>query len=373
MHYFRIPRTARSALLAVSLSPFILPLAGCLDGSSDSDDDEEVSSRTGVFVDSAVAGLDYRGEKTGAGMTNQRGEFSYVDGERLTFSIGELELGSATGSEVLTPLSIVEGATAAEDQRVSNMLVLLQSLDADGNLNNGIQLSEPIRDEVSLTAGSLHLDQSFENFSAALVPLLARLEAADAFSDTDPRPRKAAAVTDALEHFARSTSPRKVVETTSGQLRGFEADESAWQFLGVPYAQPPLGDLRWKAPQPINPWEGIREAVSWSDQAAQSPALERFGEGGMSEDSLYLNVTAPKDGDNLPVMVWFHGGGFSSLSGSSPMYDGVRLCQRGDVVVVTLNHRLNLFGFAIMRWDYAGPLSRANRSGYWRWSIGPAF
>ncbi|MEH6389917.1 carboxylesterase/lipase family protein [Pseudomonas profundi] len=345
MHQFRIPGAARSALLAVSLSPFLLPLTGCLDGSSDSDDDEEVTSRTGVFIDSAVAGLSYSGETTGEGITNQHGEFSYVDGEWLTFSIGELELGSATGSDVLTPLSIVEGATAAEDQRVVNMLVLLQSLDADGNLNNGIELNEPIGEEVSLNAGSLYLDQSPEDFNAALAPLLARLEASNAFSDTDPRPRKAAAVADALEHFSRSTSPRRVVETTSGQLRGFEADESAWQFLGVPYAQPPLGDLRWKAPQPVSPWEGIREAISWSDQAAQNPALERFGEGGMSEDSLYLNITAPKDASSLPVMVWFHGGGFTSLtSNTKPFNNPLAVASKG-VVQVSVNQRLGPFGY----------------------------
>lgn len=345
MHQFRIPRAARSALLAVSLSPFLLPLAGCLDGSSDSDDDDEVTRRTGVFVDSAVAGLDYNGETTGEGMTNQQGEFSYVDGERLTFSIGELELGSAPGSDIVTPLSIVEGATSAEDQRVTNMLVLLQSLDADGNLNNGIQLSEPIREEISLSAGSILLDQSPEDFSAALTPLLARLEAANAFSDTDPRARKAASAADAREHFSRSTSPRQVVKTTSGQLRGFEADESAWQFLGVPYAQPPLGDLRWKAPQPLSPWEGIREAVSWSDQAAQNPGLQRFGEGGMSEDSLYLNVTAPKDASDLPVMVWFHGGGFTSLtSNTKPFNNPLAVASKG-VVQVSVNHRLGPFGY----------------------------
>lgn len=345
MNHFRVSRSARSALLAVSLSPFILPLTGCLDGSSDSDDDEDKASRTGVFVDSAVAGLDYSGETTGGGMTSQQGEFSYVDGERLTFSIGKLELGSAQGSDILTPLSITDGAADATDQRVTNMLVLLQSLDADGDHNNGIQLNEPIRDEVSLSAGSIHLDQSPEDFNAALVPLLARLEAADAFSDTDPRPRRATSVADALEHFSRSTSPRKVVETTSGQLRGFEADASAWQFLGVPYAQPPLGDLRWKAPQPVSPWEGIRDAISWSDQAAQNPALERFGEGGMSEDSLYLNITAPKDGDGLPVMVWFHGGGFTSLTSNTKPFNNPKALVSKGVVQVSVNQRLGPFGY----------------------------
>ncbi|CEA06158.1 Fumonisin B1 esterase [Pseudomonas saudimassiliensis] len=335
----------RALFVTLSLTALLLPLTGCFDGSSSSDDDDGPRSQTGVFIDSAVAGLDYQGSRTAAAITDEQGRFSYRAGETISFAIGDLELGSAVGAATLTPLSITEGASAATDQRVTNKLILLQSLDADGNLNNGIQLTEAIRDEVSANAAAIEFDQPAGAFRTSLEPLLARLEEAGAFTDTDPRPRRLVSVEDALEHFARSTSTRHVVDTTDGQLRGFEADENTWQFLGIPYAKPPLGDLRWRAPQPVEAWEGVREAVAWSDQAAQNPGLERFGEGGMSEDSLYLNVTAPKDAEALPVMVWFHGGGFTSLtSNTKPFNNPLAVASKG-VVQVAVNQRLGPFGY----------------------------
>ncbi|TKA90766.1 carboxylesterase/lipase family protein [Halopseudomonas bauzanensis] len=333
----------RSVFLTVSFSALLLPLSGCFNGSSGSDD--EPRSLTGVFVDSAVAGLDYHGERTAASITDAQGQFTYLQGETISFAIGDLALGSAVGAEMLTPLSITEGASAPTDQSVVNKLILLQTLDADGNLNNGIQISDAIRGEVSLEAATIEFDQPASDFRTSLEPLLARLEEAGAFSDTDPRPRTVVAVDEALEHFARSTAERHVVDTTSGQLRGFEADANTWQFLGIPYAKPPLGDLRWRAPQPVESWEGIREAVAWSDQAAQNPGLERFGEGGMSEDSLYLNVTAPKDASELPVMVWFHGGGFTSLTGNTKPFNNPEAVASKGVVQVAVNQRLGPFGY----------------------------
>lgn len=344
MNVFSTQVSVRSALLTASLLPLAVALTACNSGSG-SDDDEEVSSRTGIFVDSAVAGLDYEGDDSGSGTTNANGEFTYASGETIRFALGELQLGSAAGAETLTPLSIVEGAAGVTDQRVSNMLVLLQTLDADGNLNNGIQLTEAIRDEVSLNAGSLMLDQAPADFRAGLTTVVATLEAGGAFSDTDPRARTLVSSADAQEHFARSTSERLVVSTTGGDLRGFAADEATWQFLGVPYAKPPLGDLRWRAPELPEPWQGVRDAVAWSDQAAQNPGLERFGEGGMSEDSLYLNVTAPKDAEQLPVMVWFHGGGFTSLTSNTLPFNNPKAVASKGVVQVAVNQRLGPFGY----------------------------
>lgn len=333
----------RSAVLAASLVPVLLTLSGCLDGSSN--DDEELSTQTGTFIDSAVSGLEYSSPTVGSGITSERGEFSYASGETVSFAIGELELGAALGAEVLTPLSIVDGAATVEDQRVTNMLVLLQSLDADGDLNNGIDITEAIRQEISTSAAGLNLDQSTADFTANLEPVLSRLETAGVFTDTDPRPRSVVTTANALEHFSRSTSPRKLVATTAGDLSGFEADDNTWQFLGVPYAKPPLGELRWRPPVEPEPWEGVREAISWSDQAAQNPSLQRFGEGGMSEDSLYLNVTAPKDAENLPVMVWFHGGGFTALTSNTRPFNNPEAVASKGVVQVSVNHRLGPFGY----------------------------
>ncbi|MCR5883777.1 carboxylesterase family protein [Rhizobacter sp. J219] len=128
-------------------------------------------------------------------------------------------------------------------------------------------------------------------------------------------------------------------------MSGFEASATAWQFLGIPYARPPVGDLRWRPPQPVSPWGGVRHAVAWADQAAQTTALERFGEGGMSEDCLYLNVTAPKAANNLPVMVWFHGGGFTSLTSNTKPFNNARALVTKGVVQVSVNHRLGPFGY----------------------------
>ncbi|SDU35702.1 carboxylesterase/lipase family protein [Halopseudomonas salegens] len=339
---YRLSRL-RPALLGATLAPLFLALAGCLSGSGGSSSDS--ASNTGTFIDSPVAGLDYKGSSTPASLTDEQGQFSYADGETIHFAIGDLELGAAVGAEVLTPLSIIDGAESAEDQRVTNMLVLLQSLDADGDLNNGIQITDTIRNQVSMNANDIFLDQSPSEFRASIVSLIDTLETAGAFSDTDPRPRQVTTFANAHEHFARSMSPRALVSTTGGELRGFEADESTWQFLGVPYAKPPLGDLRWRPPVEPEPWNGVREAVAWADQSAQDPALQAINKGGMSEDSLYLNVTAPKDADGLPVMVWFHGGAFTILSGNSQQYNNPDGLTKEGVVLVTVNHRLGPFGY----------------------------
>ncbi len=121
-------------------------------------------------------------------------------------------------------------------------------------------------------------------------------------------------------------------------------------YRGIPYAAPPVGDLRWKPPQPVIPWEGIREATAltkWPPQ--QFPTQNRYGpilESGMSEDCLYLNVITPADEKNerLPVLVWFHGGGLTAQSGSRPSYNTPPLAQHG-AVVVTVSGRLGVIGF----------------------------
>src|SRR5690554_4927306 len=156
MHKISLSRR-RPALLTASIAALALGLSGCWGGSSSSSSGS--STLTGTFVDSAVAGLDYEGERTRAGVTDDQGQFSYRRNETLHFSIGELALGSATGAEIITPLSITEGADSAEDPRVVNRLILLQTLDADGDLNNGIQLTEAIREEVSRHAADIDVDQ----------------------------------------------------------------------------------------------------------------------------------------------------------------------------------------------------------------------
>lgn len=146
-------------------------------------------------------------------------------------------------------------------------------------------------------------------------------------------------------------SVRTSVETSLGRLAGVEAD-GVRVFRGVPFAKPPVGALRFRAPAPAEPWAGERDASRFGDSAPQPPlmlaALPGMDVGPQSEDCLYLNVYAPagaRAGDRKPVLVWIHGGGFVIGSGSQPIYDGGPLVRRGDVVVVTINYRLGTLGF----------------------------
>ncbi|MBN1663432.1 MAG: carboxylesterase family protein [Deltaproteobacteria bacterium] len=336
---FSLFRYGRIPLLLFGLAGFI----GCSSSGAD--------LQTGVFLDSPVAGLSYSTPNV-SGTTDAAGKFNYYPYETVTFSVGGLTLGSAKGKAVVTPTDIVSGATGAGDQRVANMLVFLQTLDQDGDLNNGIQITPAIAAVVANYAAAINFNQTTSAFAADanVTALLEALNAANVFTDTDTRARTLRNAVAAQEHFARSTSERKVANTQYGQIKGFAANASTWQWLGIPYAKPPIGDLRWRPPQPPVAWTGVRDAVAWADQAAQGTAYQKYGEGGMSEDCLYLNVTAPKNASNLPVMVWFHGGGYQILSSNTKGYNNADGPTTKGVVLVTVNHRLNIFGYLAHPW-----------------------
>ncbi len=139
-----------------------------------------------------------------------------------------------------------------------------------------------------------------------------------------------------------------VVETTCGTLRGTH-EEGISVFRGVPYAQPPVGDLRFRSPRPMDAWQGERDATAFGTISVQADIPMAALMGGTepaAEDCLYLNVWTPGlDGARRPVMVWIHGGAFLFGSGSSEMYAGTSLAMRGDVVVVTINYRLGVLGY----------------------------
>lgn len=117
-------------------------------------------------------------------------------------------------------------------------------------------------------------------------------------------------------------------------------------FLGIPYAAPPVGDLRWKSPQPAAPWKDTLVAKTRGAYCAQLNALSPTIAGGSQEDCLTLNVWAPVDArGDTPVMVWIHGGSFIFGSGGEPTYDGKRLSEATGAIVVTINYRLGPFGF----------------------------
>ena len=139
----------------------------------------------------------------------------------------------------------------------------------------------------------------------------------------------------------------EVVATSGGQLRG-ERRGGHTAFLGVPYARPPVGEYRFQAPSPVEPWSGVRDALAFGPSAPQdllaAPGFK--AEGPESEDCLYLNIYTPAVDDGArPVLFWIHGGGFSHGSGAQPSYNGGPLAERGDVVVVSINYRLGALGY----------------------------
>ncbi len=140
------------------------------------------------------------------------------------------------------------------------------------------------------------------------------------------------------------------VRTAQGNVHGkFVSDGRTRAFLGIPFAAPPVGDLRWKAPQPLAPWKGERDATKFAARCAQWPiwADYIFQDQGPSEDCLYLNVYAPaavRQAQPLPVMVWIHGGGYVAGGSSEPRYSNSPLVDRG-VVLVNINYRMGVFGF----------------------------
>ena len=132
-----------------------------------------------------------------------------------------------------------------------------------------------------------------------------------------------------------------VVSTDNGPVKG-AATQTVREFLGIPYAAPPVGDLRWQPPQPHARWKAPRDATKFAPHCTQNASP--FGVASASEDCLYLNVYAPKDGGgDRPVMVWIHGGAL--VVGESDDYNPQRMVEQGDVVVVTINYRLGLFGY----------------------------
>nr|CAD7397689.1 unnamed protein product [Timema poppensis] len=152
--------------------------------------------------------------------------------------------------------------------------------------------------------------------------------------------------------IARDVNDTLVIRTEEGSVRG-RTRTSVWgdtyySFQGIPYAEPPVGNLRFKAPRPVIPWEGVRDALSEGNSCHQS--YIEWGKANMSEDCLYLNVYVPQlpsnasESSNLSVLFWIHGGGFSMGSGDAAMWGPDYFVDK-NIVVVTINYRLGALGF----------------------------
>ena len=175
---------------------------------------------------------------------------------------------------------------------------------------------------------------------AAAIPLAALLAAPPALSQTS-----------ASALAAAGSSGGLIVRTTDGKLRGRHA-EGVDQFLGVPYAAPPVGALRWQAPQPAQPWTGVRDATSYGNRCPQLASGNGPRED--TEDCLFLNVFAPAGGPGraaahggagrgLPVLFMIHGGGLAN--GAGDQHDGSLIVKTDHIIVVSINYRLDVFGF----------------------------
>ncbi|MEH2530086.1 para-nitrobenzyl esterase [Bradyrhizobium sp. AZCC 1588] len=156
----------------------------------------------------------------------------------------------------------------------------------------------------------------------------------------------AASALGALSPAAAQTAPTVTVE--AGIIRGVASNDVA-AFKGVPYAAPPVGALRWRAPQPAAAWRDVRQAAEYGSDCVQkpTPGAAAASGGKFDEDCLFLNVWRPaalKPGDRFPVLVWIHGGGFIAGGASAPTFDGSALAGQG-LVVVSLNYRLGRLGF----------------------------
>lgn len=135
-----------------------------------------------------------------------------------------------------------------------------------------------------------------------------------------------------------------IVETSTGKIRGYERDGQI-AFLGIPYAKPPVGELRLRRAVPIEPWEGILDAKEYG-----APAVQKMGEQLLgSEDCLTLNIKRPLEGEKLPVLVYIHGGGYNTGSASDPLLSGDSFVRNG-IIYVTFQYRLNVWGF----YDFTG-------------------
>lgn len=156
-------------------------------------------------------------------------------------------------------------------------------------------------------------------------------------------------VASALAQTASSdkSTAKPQAQTAQGIVEGID-DAGIHVFKGIPFAKPPVGDLRWKAPQPAESWEGVRQADHFGPRAMQRAVFGdmNFRSDGMSEDCLYLNVWTPaaSEEERLPVLVYFYGGGLFAGDGSEPRYDGASMARKG-IVSLTVNYRLGVFGF----------------------------
>jgi para-nitrobenzyl esterase len=166
-----------------------------------------------------------------------------------------------------------------------------------------------------------------------------------------------------------SANKQCIVNTKSGKVEG-QYQEGLYVFKGIPYAAPPVGDLRWLPPQPVKSWDGVRPAKKYGAIAPQNampvgaPGSPSFEEQPQDEDCLFLNIWTPGlDDARRPVMFWIHGGAFIIGAGSESFLDVGELSRRGDIVLVSINYRLGALGFMNLREITGGRIPATGNEG----------
>jgi para-nitrobenzyl esterase len=314
----------------------VIILVGCSSGSSGGGTSTPPAT-SGVFFDSPIQGLDYA-TPTWSGVTDANGKFSYGAGETVTFSLGGLVLGSVTGQSTVTLFTIVPTATSVNDQKLVNIAKFLQSLDSGGDITTRIVISDATKAAIR-SAGSINFDQSTAAFAAdpKVVSILAAMG------------KTLCTDAEAIAHINSQMAALALINTGFGNVQGkLSSVSSSLVWSGIPYAAPPVGSLRWKAPTDPTPWATTLSTIAPGKACVQQGTLsdKLLGTIAQDEDCLTLNIWRPASEEtNLPVLVFVHGGSNVSGYGAYSFYWGGNLASEQKVVFVSINYRLNLFGW----------------------------
>jgi para-nitrobenzyl esterase len=306
----------------------------------------------GRFIDSPVSGLNYK-TKSVSGLTEEDGKFRYVKGEEVTFSIGQIIIGKVIGKKLISPLDLVPGVKDVTNPQVTNIAMLLQTLDHDGYLNNGIQIPYGIDSVITESInnyGEIDFKQNSDKFAGdkAVSGLLYSLNSVQKFAEnTAGAIRQMVSVKKAQTHLQANFTQRIEANTTYGTISGYVQSDDTWVWLGIPYAKPPLGELRWRAPQSPESFTNILNATAHCMPCTQQIITNTWRQSYKymgSEDCLYLDIYRPKTkAANLPVYVWFHGG--LNNFGANRDVDGSTIARQGNMIVVVAQYRLGALGW----------------------------
>lgn len=377
-----------SLVLALTSVTFI---SGC--GSSN-DTTVPSSINTAYFVDSPVVGAQYS-TASQSGVTGEGGSFRYKDDENITFKIGSATIGSILSANInsdkqVLPQDIVGvPRSSTNHSSVLNIAKFLQSLDSDNNPENGIDIldsvknsiTEPIdikkasSDELSKTVAlsgktlvssdfaHTHLSKTVSKLATNTTVNTPLAQPTTSSSTVVPKDSNGLALTkEEIDYIPTSNecNDSDVIDTTTGKYCGVKEDNNVTVFRGIKFAQSGI-KRRWLPSSTPPKFETSKLADTFGKTCFQPGAVE----GGLSEECLYVNVWIPegtKADDKKDVMLWIYGGAFIFGSSSMSIYNGQHIAEEQDVIVVSFNYRLGIFGFLNLPQDFRS--ANPNFEGY---------